>query len=279
MILSFAGAMLKSYLASKVADKASEGSGKDSGEDSEGDSEGDSDGRAKANTISAMGQMLYDAVKGRQAGKRAEQAGADIEDPETRAFADEIDRERRAMETGAAFQSERQKIRQMTADTQSSIVDATAGDTASTLSALMQAQSQGGRQMNEVLARGFNRQKYFTNLYNKLNQRIQQRELEMEQLDETQALAEEAQRKKQARANLNAILAQAPSDEGGGNERSFDVGSGRGAQEGSSSPVSQGTGQTSSGIDALMEYKGGSDVNAKERMNKAKGGLWRNAPE
>jgi hypothetical protein len=92
------------------------------------------------------------------------------------------------------------------ATTMGAISRNTAGDVGGTLNALLKAQNSAQGAINQASVQGQQRLPYFENASNLLNTRLAQRRLELQLLKRSQALAENAQARKDANVSGNAIL-------------------------------------------------------------------------
>lgn len=160
----------------------------------------------------AGGQLLAGLLGGR----RARGLTPPQEDPELRAFLNEIQQRRKELETGAGFQTQRRLIGQQLATTQRGIVRAGGGATGATISGLARAQRVAGTQLGEVLGAAEQRQLFLTQMAGQIIGDIGQRRLELQLLERGQALAESKQVTSEGLSNLLAQIAGGGGLPGGG---------------------------------------------------------------
>ena len=151
----------------------------------------------------AAGSLVGAAVSNRQ----AEKAAPPLEDPEQRAQLEEINRRRRAFATGSAFQTERRALGQQQSALSRGIARASRGSTGATLSALARVQRGAGGALNQVFAGARQQQSMLDRMSLDLTNRMAQRRLDLQNLQQSRALAQANRQQREGTAGLQNILA------------------------------------------------------------------------
>lgn len=120
----------------------------------------------------------------------------------------EIEQSRKNLMTGSDALTQRRldEAKNVGSAVQGAITRSTGGDVASTMDALLKAQKNTQSAINQGITESQSRLPYFDNASTMLAQRIAQRKLELGLLDRSQAMAENAQARKEANLNANALL-------------------------------------------------------------------------
>lgn len=153
--------------------------------------------------IAQLAQSGMSMARSASAKKKAEESKPPLEDPETRDMYEGMKQRLRAVRTGAETAPEMRETRQMVAETQQEMTRSTGGDVAGTMNAMLQAQREGQRNVNQIIGQ---RRKYYTGLVRDMQQRIAQRRMELQQYDRLQALAQSAQSEKRGMAGMQGLL-------------------------------------------------------------------------
>lgn len=170
-------------------------------------------GSAIASGALGAGQL----IQGLRQKKKAEGLTPPPVDPQVQAMLDEINRKRKSIETGSAFQTGIREVEQLGASTMEGLKGVTGGNVGGTIAAFMKAQRGTGTNINKVLGQADQMNQYFTGLATDLTNRIAQRKLDLRMYDKVGALAEAAQSKKEGFANiLGTVAGNVPLGGGGG---------------------------------------------------------------
>lgn len=148
--------------------------------------------------------------------KKADAAMPPLIDPRQAAFLSELNQKRKAIDTGAAFGAGTNAVNNLNASTNSAISQAAGGDVGGTTQGLLQSQAVANSGENNVLAQGQGQQLAYNSMFNALNNKISDRQTQLELLDSQQKRAEWAQKKQMANQNMMAGVSGHHSS-GGGN--------------------------------------------------------------
>lgn len=120
----------------------------------------------------------------------------------------QLEQTRKNMLTGSnpVTQNKIGQIRNVGAAVQGGISRNTGGDVGATMDALLKAQKNTQTGVNNAISEGQQNLPYFDNAVGTLAQRIAQRKLELQLLSRGQDLAENAQSRKEANLNTNALV-------------------------------------------------------------------------
>lgn len=161
----------------------------------------------------ALWTGAFDLLRARKAKREADALMPSLYDPNQLALLSEIEQKRRSINTGSAFAADINEIQSGTAQAMGSISRVTGGDVSGTVNALLAAQQAGARATNQALAKSDQMGLQYDNLYSNMAKRISDRAMQLQLAERTQKLAEWAQSRQDAWANLNVGIArtQAPS--------------------------------------------------------------------
>lgn len=154
-------------------------------------------------TVLGAGQQVAGAAKGR----RAQQLMPPAEDPEMRQFLSEIQRKRKQLATGVAFQPQAEELRKQQVQTQRNVLRLSGGAGGAAIAGTTRAQRATGAALGEVAERAGQREMFLTQLAGKTISDISQRRLELQLLQRAQTLAESAQLKSTGMSNIMAGIA------------------------------------------------------------------------
>lgn len=147
-----------------------------------------------------IGQKIAGAIKGSQAERQLPPA----EDPEMRAFLQDIQRRRKQLRTGAALEPQAAEIRKQQAQTQRNVARLSGGAGGAAIQGLVRAQRASQVGLGEAAARSQQQEAFLTQIAGSTIRDISQRKLELQLLQRAQSLAESAQLKSSGMANVLA---------------------------------------------------------------------------
>jgi hypothetical protein len=167
-------------------------------------------GVSGAASASGIGMVtgLVQTIQALGAKKRAKAAAPSKIDPTQAAFLSELAQKRKSIDTGAEFATGMQAIDDTTAATDAAIVQSSGGDAAGTIQALLQSAAIAGKNKNQVLANGMNRQAQVTGLYANTLNGIAARKMQLQLADQQQAMAEWASKSQDAFSNIQGSIQQ-----------------------------------------------------------------------
>lgn len=198
------------------------------------------------------GAIIAGAAKlGSMAIQANKKEGPSKEDPETRQFYETIRDRMGSPEADPVYQAGKRRNEQMVARSQREMAQMSGGDIATAQNAMLQAQREGAQNMNQLISQQGKRQQYFTGLASKLQQRIADRKLQLQQYDRVQAEAQKAANSRRARAIMNAAMV-ASAGEGNGSVASGGASSGSGGS--GQIPAVGGGGGRSGGSGNTIEF-------------------------
>lgn len=157
-------------------------------------------------------------LKSMQSKKQADAAMPPAYDAQQLAMLSQVQQKVNALRTGSAFASSMGAIDSSSAGTQEAITQVTGGDVGGTIQALLSSQSAANRAKNQVLAQGDQMQYAYTGLAKTMQDDISSRAMELSLALRQQKLAEWAQGKTDATANIYNAAARAGDGEGGGSK-------------------------------------------------------------
>lgn len=152
---------------------------------------------------SAGGSLLGSVIQG----GKAQQAAPPLEDPRQRQFLDELNRRRRAFETGSAMQPERRALSQQQSALARGISRASLGSSGAAISGLSRLQRTTGAALNDIFARARQQQNFMTQMSLDLTNRMAQRKLDLQNLQQSRALAQSNRMQREGTSSLLNILA------------------------------------------------------------------------
>lgn len=153
-----------------------------------------------ASGVLGIGQQIAGAIKETQAERQLPPA----EDPEMRAFLQDIQRRRKQLQTGAALEPQAAEIRKQQAQTQRNVARLSGGAGGAAIQGLVRAQRASQVGLGEAAAKSAQQEAFLTQLAGTTIRDIAQRRLELQLLQRSQALAESAQLKGTGMANILA---------------------------------------------------------------------------
>lgn len=164
-------------------------------------------GAASASGIGAV-TGLVQTIQALNAKKKAAGSAPEKIDPTQAAFLAELAQKRKSIDTGAEFATGMQTVDDTMSATNDAIVRNAGGDAAGSMQALLQSAALAGRQKNQILAQGAQRQDQATGLYASTLDKIAQRKMDLQLEDHRQALAEYIAGKQNAMANFQGSIEQ-----------------------------------------------------------------------
>jgi hypothetical protein len=147
-------------------------------------------------------QLLRAAREKRQASS----AGPPLEDTAQAGLLAELDQKRKAINTGAEFQTGIDRIGGNTAAADEAITQNTGGDVSGTIAGILGAENQANKGVGSVLAAGQNNEKYYTGAFSDLTNRMAQRKMELQLANKAQLMAQWATDKQNGMSNLLGAL-------------------------------------------------------------------------
>jgi len=163
----------------------------------------------------AIGGGLGKAVGG-MVGNAGKKDGGQLplSDPEQLALLAEIHRRRQQAASGVLEPGAQQAAQQLLGATQSNLAKVSGGDVGGTVSALLQAQKLGGRNINQLLGQQQNQEKFFLSAESDLQNRVAQRKLDIQYLEQLRRQAQQAENATSGNENAANLAATAGPDLG-----------------------------------------------------------------
>lgn len=153
---------------------------------------------------------IIQAIQAKNIKKKADAALPPAIDPRQAAFLSELNQKRKAIDTGAEFNTGMNAVNATNAATNDAIVKSTGGDAGGTIAGLLKSERAAGDGVNNVIATGQNQQMQYNSMFNDLNNKISARALQLQMYKSLQARAEATQKQQTANQNLMGALGNVP---------------------------------------------------------------------
>lgn len=165
-------------------------------------------GGLSAPVATGLGALLGGVSSGLKQNKANQSQQIPFIDPIESRRLSEIEQARKSLMTGSDALTQRRidEARNIGSAVQGAITRSTAGDVGSTMDVLLKSQKNTQSAINQGISESQSRLPYFDNASTMLAQRIAQRKLELGLLNRSQSMAENAQSRKEANLNSNALL-------------------------------------------------------------------------
>lgn len=157
----------------------------------------------------AVGAVAGGIGAGVKQKKANEAQGIPVVDPAERARMAALEQTSKSLSSGSDVATKQGILQQKNIGraAQNAISRSTGGDVGSTIDALLKSQKATQSGVNQAVAQSANRLPYFDNAASQLRTRMSQRRLELDLLNRSQKVAENAQARTDANVNAQALLA------------------------------------------------------------------------
>lgn len=129
-------------------------------------------------------------------------------DPQQLEFLNELQQKKRSINTGTEFDNQEKEAQQGLAQTQQNIANAAGGDVGDTIAGFNKAQRVYGNNLDDILAKGAQNEKFFSTMAGDMLNRISDRKYQLQIADYNQKLAQSKQSEQDAGGVINAAGAK-----------------------------------------------------------------------
>lgn len=151
-----------------------------------------------------MGMSMADAHKAAAKEMAAKQEMPSGEDPEMRAYLEDVGRQKKSFSTGTAFAQSLKDIKSSEALTDRGILQAAGGSPGLAITGLNRTHMSTGDAYGKIAEAGLQQENYLDSLYSNTLQNMSQRKLSLGMMKYQQDLGEAMDQKKKSNANLMA---------------------------------------------------------------------------
>lgn len=160
----------------------------------------------KAGSILSTTTGMLQNLQAKKLDQRAQSAMPSLIDPNQSSYLAELNQKRKSLETGSAFASANQAADTAQAQASNAIVNASGGDTGSTIQSLLQSQRAANDSKNNAIGQGQAQQFAVNNAYQDMLNQVSGRKLQLQLYNTDRLRALEAQKRTFANQNIKAGL-------------------------------------------------------------------------